>query len=176
VGPAHRAEPEREIRERGGERRGSDELVAHDAREVVEHRVAIGLEDPWHRGLDPRGHEFVAADAFAFLDDAARAGRRWDVVISDPPSFAPSEKVVPRALASYRRLHRAAAGVVAPGGMLCAASCSSHVPMEAFAATLDDASIGRSDLSLVAAYGAPEDHPTLAGWPEGRYLKLCVLT
>lgn len=127
-------------------------------------------------GLDPRGHEFVAADAFAFLDDAARAGRRWDVVISDPPSFAPSEKVVPRALASYRRLHRAAAGVVAPGGMLCAASCSSHVPMEAFAATLDDASIGRSDLSLVAAYGAPEDHPTLAGWPEGRYLKLCVLT
>lgn len=126
-------------------------------------------------GLDPKAHEFVAADAFAFLEDAARAGRAWDVVVSDPPSFAPSEKAAARALASYRRLHKACARVLSPGGVLCAASCSSHVPMDAFLGTLDDAALGRADLSLVASYGPPPDHPTLPGWPEGRYLKLCVL-
>ena len=126
-------------------------------------------------GVDPKAHEFVAADAFAFLEDAARAGRTWDVVVSDPPSFAPSEKAAARALASYRRLHKACSRVLAPGGVLCAASCSSHVPMDAFLGTLDDAALGRSDLSLLASYGPPPDHPTLPGWPEGRYLKLCVL-
>jgi 23S rRNA (cytosine1962-C5)-methyltransferase len=47
--------------------------------------------------------------------------------------------------------------------------------MQAFASTLDDAALGRSDLSLLELYGAPADHPTLAAWPEGRYLKFAVL-
>ncbi len=127
-------------------------------------------------GLDPSRHAFVSADAFAFLEDAARRREAWDLVVSDPPSFAPSEKARARALASYRRLHRLAAGVLAPGGTLCAASCSSHVDASAFASTLDDDALGRGDLRLVALYGPPPDHPTLPAWPEGRYLKFAVLT
>jgi len=126
-------------------------------------------------GVDPRAHEFVTADAFAFLDQAKRAKRTWDLVVSDPPSFAPSEKARPKAIGAYRALHQACAAVLAPGGVFCAASCSSHVDAESFAATLDDASLGRGDLQLVALHGPPEDHPTLAAWPEGRYLKFAVL-
>jgi 23S rRNA (cytosine1962-C5)-methyltransferase len=126
-------------------------------------------------GVDPGAHAFVSADVFAFLEQAAARGDRFDLVISDPPSFAPSERALPRALAAYRRLHAAAAAVLAPGGIFCAASCSSHVNAEAFLGTLDDAALGRSDLCLLEQHGQPEDHPTLPAWPEGRYLKLAVL-
>lgn len=126
-------------------------------------------------GLALSGHVFVAADVYAFLADARKKGLSWDIVISDPPSFAPSEKAVGRALSAYRSLHGAAAAVLRPGGVLCAASCSSHVGLEAFLGTLDDDAVGRSDLRVVDTYGPPADHPSLAAFPEGRYLKLAVL-
>jgi 23S rRNA (cytosine1962-C5)-methyltransferase len=126
-------------------------------------------------GVDPRGHVFAAADAFAFLESAKKRGERWDVVISDPPSFAPSEKAKPRALTAYRALHRACADVLSEGGAFVAASCSSHVGTEDFLTTLDDAALGRGDLRVLEIHGAPADHPSLATFPEGRYLKLVVL-
>lgn len=125
--------------------------------------------------VDPGAHAFVTADVFAFLDRARARGDRFDLVISDPPSFAPSERARPRAVQAYRRLHGAAASVLADGGVLCASSCSSHVDMEAFLATLDDAALGRDDLRVREHHGQPEDHPTLPAWPEGRYLKFVVL-
>jgi 23S rRNA (cytosine1962-C5)-methyltransferase len=125
--------------------------------------------------LDPKKHEFVAADAFAWLAEAAKKRLRWDVVISDPPSFAPSERAKPKALAAYRSLHRACSDVLAPLGQLVAASCSSHVPAEEFLGTLDDAALGRGDLRLQELHGPPADHPTLPSFPEGRYLKLAIL-
>ncbi len=127
-------------------------------------------------GVDPGAHSFVTADALAFLERAGERGERFDLVVSDPPSFAPSERARPRALAAYRRLHRAAAAVLADGGVLCAASCSSHVAAEDFLETLDDAALGRSDLCLRELFGQPADHPTLPAWREGRYLKLAVLS
>jgi 23S rRNA (cytosine1962-C5)-methyltransferase len=126
-------------------------------------------------GVSPGAHAFVTADAFAFLESAKRRGERWEVVISDPPSFAPSEKAKAKGLAAYRALHRACAEVLAPSGTLIAASCSSHVSAEDFASTLDDVALGRSDLRLLEQYGPPADHPTLPAFPEGRYLKLAVL-
>ena len=70
---------------------------------------------------------FHADDAFEFLEDASKRGDTWDIVVSDPPSFAPRRDAVPAARAAYTRLHRLAALVTAPRGLLCAASCSSHV-------------------------------------------------
>ena len=127
-------------------------------------------------GVETKGHEFVTADVFAFLESAAKKARTWDLVISDPPSFAPNERSLGRALAAYRALHRACVAVLAPGGTLCAASCSSHVHAEDFVSTLDDEALGSSELRLVELYGPPPDHPTLPVWPEGRYLKFAVLT
>lgn len=126
-------------------------------------------------GLDPAAHAFITADAFAFLEGAAKRNDRFDLIVSDPPSFAPNEKTKPRALGAYRKLHGALARVLAPGGVLCAASCSSHVSTEEFVATLDEATLGRDDLSLVTMHGHAPDHPTLPAWSEGRYLKMVVL-
>lgn len=126
-------------------------------------------------GLDPAKHAFVTADAFAFLEAARKRNESWDLVISDPPSFAPNEKALPRALGAYRKLHEACAAVLSPGGIFCAASCSSHVTPDAFLATLDDASLPRANLSVVAFHGAGADHPITAAFPEGRYLKFAIL-
>jgi 23S rRNA (cytosine1962-C5)-methyltransferase len=109
--------------------------------------------------------EGVAADAFEFLATAAERGRRWDLAIVDPPSFAPSERARPAALAAYKKLVAAALAVVEPGGRFALASCSSHV-READLLTLCE----RPTLRLRASAGAATDHPVLPAFPEGRYL------
>lgn len=126
-------------------------------------------------GLSPSAHEFVTQDCFSFLEQAARQKRRWDLVVSNPPSFAPNAKSVPRALAAYRSLHRACAAVLADDAIFCAASCSSHVDAAMFTSTLDDVALGTDTLRLLALHGAPCNHPTLPAFPEGRYLKFAVL-
>lgn len=127
-------------------------------------------------GVDPSAHGFVTADVTAFLDSAREGARKqWDLIISDPPSYAPSEKALPRALSAYRALHGACAAVLAPGGILCAASCSSHVDAAAFLSTLDDTALGNRDLAILELRGAGANHPTIAAFPEGRYLKFAVL-
>jgi len=152
----------------GGARQVTSVDTAHAAHGAAELSMRAN-------GIDPKTHAFVTADAFVFLAAAKAKVQAWDLVISDPPSFAPSEKAKARALVAYRKLHAACAAVLSPGGVLCAASCSSHVTVEDFAATLDDAALGRADLTLGAMFGLPADHPTLPAWPEGRYLKFAIL-
>lgn len=118
---------------------------------------------------------FHAEDAFAFLERAINAKETWDVVITDPPSFAPNEKSLDTALAAYRRLHALACKVVAPGGLLAAASCSSHVNRKLFLDTVTNgagAAAKRFELEFFA--GAGFDHPVIAGFPEGDYLKFAL--
>jgi 23S rRNA (cytosine1962-C5)-methyltransferase len=118
---------------------------------------------------------FHAEDAFDFLEEAAKAGRRWDVVISDPPSFAPNAGARDHARKAYTRLHRLACAVTARGGLLCAASCSSHVGRKEFLETLEAgaAKAGRR-FALERVTGAGFDHPVLPAFPEGDYLKFAI--
>lgn len=63
--------------------------------------------------LPPANHAGIAGDAFGFLDEAASSKERWDVVIVDPPSFAPNKQSLPQAQASYEKLFAKAAAVTA---------------------------------------------------------------
>lgn len=146
----------------GGARRVTSVDIAAPA-------IAAAADNVVLSGLDPGAHELVAEDAFAYLARATAAGRRWDVVIADPPSFAPSERARPAALASYRKLARAALAVVEPGGLFAFASCSSHVGRTDLLAILAEVG-GFRGLRVRQALGAASDHPTLPGFPEGQYL------
>jgi 23S rRNA (cytosine1962-C5)-methyltransferase len=128
-------------------------------------------------GLPVERARFHAGDAFAFLAEARRRGQRWDIVISDPPSFAPSARALGAARTAYRRLHALAAAVVAPGGLFCPASCSSHFPRREFLASVSEgvARAGRR-WQLEELRGAGFDHPVLAAFPEGDYLKFALGT
>jgi len=126
-------------------------------------------------GIDPDAHELACEDAFEWLETARRQGRRFRLVIVDPPSFAPSEKALPKALAAYRDLFALALGVVADGGVLAAASCSSHVALEPFLSALRDAGEkAHRRLRVLETRGQPADHPTTPAFAEGRYLKFVL--
>jgi 23S rRNA (cytosine1962-C5)-methyltransferase len=118
---------------------------------------------------------FHALDAFEFLERARRDGVRYDLVISDPPSFAKNRAGLPLALKAYRRLHTLAAAVVAPGGLLFAASCSSQVGRAQFVESVEAGAraAGRT-FTLEALRGAAFDHPVVPAFPEGEYLKLAI--
>lgn len=128
-------------------------------------------------GVDPGEHEFAAEDAFAYLDRCAADDRTFDLVICDPPSFAPRKQAVTNALRAYTRLHRQALRRVARGGLLAASSCSSHITMEMFLGTLREAAAKcRRPLRLLECRHEPADHPSYLHFPEGRYLKFALMT
>lgn len=126
-------------------------------------------------GLSPNGAGFHVSDAFAFLSAAIERGDRWDIVVSDPPSFAPKREAVPAARQAYQRLHRLAASVTAPGGLLCAASCSSHFGRDDFLQSIETGArqAGRG-WAVESLHGAGFDHPVLPAFPEGDYLKFAI--
>ena len=126
--------------------------------------------------LEKSRHETHISDVSAFLEKTAMlSNQHYDLIISDPPSFAPREANVESALKGYTNLHRAALDLVAPGGYLLAASCSSHVGREAFEQTLlEGARRARRVIQVLGRWGAPFDHPRLLAFPEGDYLKVVL--
>lgn len=115
-------------------------------------------------------HRTRAGDAFEVLDDLARSGARFDIVVVDPPSFASRADQIPRATAAYGRLTRLALAVTRPGGMLVQSSCSSRVDEATFYDTIRGAADESGHrLDEWARTGHAADHPI--SFPEGRYLK-----
>lgn len=145
----------------GGAERVTSVDIAAPAIDALEANLALS-------GIPAARHESAAMDAFDFFTRAAKKQRTWDLVIVDPPSFAPSERTKPAALAAYGKLAAAALEVVAPGGRFALASCSSHVTEADLLAV--SAELG-ADLRLRFSGGAGSDHPVLPAFPEGRYLK-----
>lgn len=125
--------------------------------------------------LDAGRHSFVTEDCFALLDAYAKANRRFDMVILDPPSFARQKSSLHSALRAYTRINALALRCVEPGGLLVTASCTSQVGPEQFRAMLGEAAgqVG-ARLQIIHEAGQPADHPVPAGFPEGRYLKFVV--
>lgn len=143
------------------------------AREVVTVDVAkpaIAMADAsWGANDLPDIHTGRAEDVRAFLEADST---RWDLIVSDPPSFAPNAKSKPAALEAYRKLHESCLARLSRKGLYLAASCSSHVTADDFTQTLRDGSRGaRTVLQILERWGGAADHPRLAAFPEGDYLK-----
>ena len=115
-------------------------------------------------------HSIMVADAFAGLEQLAGDGQTFDMVIVDPPSFAKSASEIDGALAAYARLTRLALAVVAEGGVLVMASCSSRVKAADFFDTVTH-TIRENDKMFIemGRSGHALDHPVT--FPEGEYLK-----
>jgi 23S rRNA (cytosine1962-C5)-methyltransferase len=138
--------------------------------------VALARDNFRENGLDPADHAFAAEDCFEILARYKKEGRRFDLVVCDPPAFAKSQRAVEGALAGYASLNRAAIAVLAPGGLLVTASCSARVSAEQFSDAVKEAAYkAKVDLALVAETRQPPDHPVSLQFREGRYLKCLVL-
>lgn len=124
-------------------------------------RNGLAAKVQWQRG-----------DAFAVLADYAADGRKFDVVITDPPAFIKSRKDIAVGTRGYRKLIRHAAALVKPDGVYFIASCSHHLTLdsltEQLSAGLADAE--REGQVLHTVFAAP-DHPLHPHVPESAYLK-----
>jgi 23S rRNA (cytosine1962-C5)-methyltransferase len=116
----------------------------------------------------------VESDAFRYLEQAPAGA--WDLVVCDPPKFARARKDLDAALRGYRRLNALAMQALAPGGILCTASCSQLVDAESFERAIAGAAQdAHRRVQLVHAGGQPPDHAVPVAFPEGRYLKFLVV-
>ena len=115
-------------------------------------------------------HLIIEDDAFNAMAELLKQGRQYGLVIIDPPAFAVRRTQVKEALASYGRLAHLGVSLLAPGGDIVLASCSSPVSPEAFRQTMCDAAAraGRP-LSQIFETGHALDHPL--DFAESRYLK-----
>ena len=129
------------------------------------------------RGAEATGvaDHFEVRKSEVFEALAALSEERFDVVVSDPPAFAPSKQALANGLRAYQKLARMAAPLVRPGGFLVLCSCSHAAEVEAFhranAAGLEQA--GRTG-ALIHSGRAGPDHPVHAALPETSYLKALV--
>ena len=115
-------------------------------------------------------HETIAEDAFKVLARQASEGRRFDLVIIDPPMFAQNQAQIAAAIAAYQRLTRLGLSVLQPGGVLVQASCSSRVEAQDFFNAVHQAAReSNRRLSEIERTGHALDHPI--GFKEGAYLK-----
>jgi 23S rRNA (cytosine1962-C5)-methyltransferase len=152
----------------GGARHVTSVDIAAPAIEAAARNIA-------HNALPASVHEGVAADVFEFLEQAKARGRRWDIVIADPPSFASSRAELFGALRAYKKLHTAALSVLTPSGLYAGASCTAQVSPDAFRQTLAEGA-ARAERRLTVLHEAAHaaDHPYAAGHLEGRYLKFVL--
>ncbi len=111
-------------------------------------------------------------DVFEVLRALAEEGRRFDLVVADPPAFARRKRDLPAAREAYRRLNRLAMRVLASDGLLFAASCSSHLDAEGLREALRGAAraAGRRMVILEQGHQGP-DHPVHPALAESAYLK-----
>lgn len=118
------------------------------------------------------GFDTRQGDAFEVLSALAEEGARFDLVICDPPAFAPSKQSMDAGLRAYERIARLAATLVDENGVLGLCSCSHAADLSSFRAACARG-IGRSgrQASLIYTGFAGPDHPQLPQLAESGYLK-----
>lgn len=127
-------------------------------------------------GFDPKSHLSVAEDAFEFLERAKESKRSWDLVIVDPPSFAPGKHHIDKARSAYVSVLVSSLHVTSPSGIFAASSCSSHIDPAMFLDICQEAiSKAKRRATVLGVYGQPEDHPFPLACQELQYLKFVLM-
>lgn len=133
--------------------------------------LALASEGAAQSGVADR-FETRQGDAFAVLEALAEEGAQFDVVICDPPAFAPSKPALEKGLRAYERVARLAAPLVAEGGYLGLCSCSHAAELTLFrnASARGIGRAGRRGQIIHTGFAGP-DHPLMPQLAESGYLK-----
>lgn len=127
-------------------------------------------------GLPAAKTEWIEADVFKSLRKFRDQGRNFDLIILDPPKFAPTKQNVEKASRAYKDINLLAMKLLNAGGLLASFSCSSAMSAELFKKILaSGAEDARQDFSILETFSADQDHPQLLSFPEGEYLKGLLL-
>jgi len=119
---------------------------------------------------------FEQADVFELLPELLRTGRRFDVVVLDPPAFASNKASEDRARRAYKEINLRGLKLLVPGGLLVTCSCSGRITPAAFDEIIAEAARdAQRDVQILERRGAGPDHPVLVGVPETDYLKCRIV-
>jgi len=111
-------------------------------------------------------------NVFAELRKIRDTGAQFDLVVLDPPKFAPTAAHADRAARAYKDINLWALKLLAPGGLLATFSCSGGISAELFQKIVAGAAIDAgADAAIVGRLGPSADHPIALNFPEGDYLK-----
>ena len=147
---------------------GAGTALAVDSSEPA---LSLASEGAVEMGLADR-LQTRKGDAFTVMEALATEGESFDVVICDPPAFAPNKKALEAGLRAYERVARLAAALVRPGGYLGLCSCSHAADLSRFRSA-SARGIGRAGRAcqLIHTGSAGPDHPQLPQLAESGYLK-----
>ncbi|BEH72900.1 Ribosomal RNA large subunit methyltransferase I [Edwardsiella tarda] len=123
-------------------------------------------------GLDLARAEFLRDDVFQLLRRYRDEGKTFDLIVMDPPKFVENKSQLAGACRGYKDINMLALQLLRPGGVLLTFSCSGLMPTDLFQKILADAAVdaGR-DIQFIEQYRQAADHPVIASYPEGLYLK-----
>ncbi len=114
----------------------------------------------------------ITSDVNKQLRKFREDGETFDIVVLDPPKYAPSRSSLDRASRAYKDLNRLGMLILNPGGLLATFSCSGAMDMETFKQVLAWAALDAGkQVQFIHQFCQPEDHPVRASFPEGEYLK-----
>jgi 23S rRNA (cytosine1962-C5)-methyltransferase len=127
-------------------------------------------------GFDKAQSTVVQSDVNKQLRAFKEEGKKFDVIVLDPPKYAPSRSALDRAARAYKDLNRHGMGLLESGGLLATFSCSGAVDIETFKQIIAWAALDAGkEIQIVKQFSQPEDHPVRISFPEGEYLKGLLL-
>ncbi len=152
---------------------GASEVVSVDTSAEA---LALARENIALNGLPAGRAAFLQEDVFHLLRKLHSTGEKFDMVILDPPKFAPTAAQVPRAARGYKDINRLAFHLLPPGGLLVTFSCSGGLDAALFQKIVADAAVDAGvEARIVARLTQGVDHPVALNYPESAYLKGLVV-
>lgn len=143
--------------------------------DVSDEALALARTHAQLNGVQDRC-SYRAGDAFDEMRRLDQAGRKFDLVLLDPPAFARSKQAVPRALAGYKDVNLLGIKLTRSEGFMVTSSCSHHVSDNDLWRVIGRAAQdAKRQVRLLEQRGQASDHPVLASMPETRYLKCFIL-
>ncbi|RWU07515.1 class I SAM-dependent rRNA methyltransferase [Pedobacter chitinilyticus] len=126
--------------------------------------------------FDAAKHVAIQSDVNKQLRQFNDEGKKFDVVVLDPPKYAPSRSALDRAARAYKDLNRRGLMLLESGGLLATFSCSGAVDIETFKQIIAWAALDAGkEVQIIKQFCQPEDHPVRLSFPEGEYLKGLLL-
>jgi len=138
--------------------------------------LAVGRQSAALNGFENGRAEWLELDVFQTLRNLRDQGRRFGLIVLDPPKFAPTAAHAEKASRAYKDINLWALRLLEPDGLLATFSCSGGVGADLFqkivAGAAQDAD---ADAQIIERFHAAPDHPVLLSFPEGEYLKGLLL-
>jgi 23S rRNA (cytosine1962-C5)-methyltransferase len=155
---------------------GASSVIAVDSSDTA---LRLARENLKINNFDEAKVELVNDNAFEYLRKLRDRDEQFDLIILDPPKFAPTTSQVERAARAYKDINLLAFKLLSPNGVLFTFSCSGGVGLPLFQKIVADAALDAGkNVQIIKFLHQAEDHPISSTFPEGEYLKglVCKVT